>query len=261
MTAAPTSEVPSTAERNSEAPAWRRRKIDSSTTMELSTSMPMPRVSPPSDMMLSEMSILYMAMNVAMTEIGIDVAMISVLRRSRRKNSSTMMASTPPISAALRTSSTACWMKWDWSNSTVSSTPGGSLPSCHSARRPRRALATVTVFASPSLYKEISTDSRPFTRVISSRSLLPQVTSATSPRRTRPLASRRRIRFAISSTSSNSFTVRIRNWLSRPRRAPPGRLTLLTPTTCCTWSSVRPRAARRLWSKSIWISSSRPPLI
>jgi len=89
--------------------------------MELSTSMPMPSVSPPSDMMFSEMSSRYMTRNVAMTEIGIEAPTINVLRRSRRKRNRTITASRPPTRAASRTSSTACLMKVDWSNSTVNS--------------------------------------------------------------------------------------------------------------------------------------------
>jgi len=127
--------------------------------------------------------------------------------------------------------------------------------------RSRRRAAVVTVLASPSLKMAISTDSRPFTRVISSRSWAPRRTSATSRRRTGAVPGRLTMRSAISSTESNSLMVRTRNWLSRPRRAPPGRFTLLTPTTARMRSSDRPSAARRSWSMSIWISSSSPPLM
>ncbi len=150
-TAPPTSAVPLMAAAYRDCPICFLRKIDSSTTIELSTSMPMPRVNPPSDMMFSEMSSLYMATKVATTEMGMLVAMIRVLRRSRRNSSSTTMASSPPISAALRTSLTACSMKWDWSNSTVRLVPGGSLPSCQASMRSCRRRATVTELASPSL--------------------------------------------------------------------------------------------------------------
>ena len=112
-TAAPTSVVPSTAAAVNVSPSLRRRKIDSRTTMELSTSMPIPSVRPPRDMMLSEMSRRYMHMNVAMTDRGIDVAMTTVLRKSRRNANRTRIARTPPMSAAFRTPSMACSMKSD----------------------------------------------------------------------------------------------------------------------------------------------------
>jgi len=113
MTAGPTSTVPSTAAVTSGRPVCLRRNIDSSTTMELSTSMPIPKVSPPSDMMFSEIPIRYISTKVAMTDSGILVAMISVDRRSRKNASRTRIASTPPINAALRTSLTPCSMKCD----------------------------------------------------------------------------------------------------------------------------------------------------
>ena len=135
VTAAPTSLVPSTADRASDIPCLRRRAIDSSTTMELSTSMPMPSVRPPSDIRLSEMSSSYRRMNVASTESGIDSAMMSVERTWRRNRKSTITASRPPISAALRTSSIAFAMNTDWSKRTSRCIPSGSLPFSHSARR------------------------------------------------------------------------------------------------------------------------------
>ena len=51
-TAPRTSEVPRTAAAWISSPSSRQRKIDSSTTIDESTSMPMPSASPPSDMML-----------------------------------------------------------------------------------------------------------------------------------------------------------------------------------------------------------------
>ena len=68
----------------------------SSTTMALSTSMPTPRASPPSVIMFSVKPPKYISAKVAMIEIGMAVAMMAVLRRLRRKNSSTSMANTPP---------------------------------------------------------------------------------------------------------------------------------------------------------------------
>ena len=87
-------------------PWSRRRWIASSTTIELSTSRPMPRVSPPSDMMLSEIPETYIRKNVAITEIGIAMPMINVVFQLRRKKNRTRIASTPPYSAVRSTSET-----------------------------------------------------------------------------------------------------------------------------------------------------------
>ena len=57
----------------------------SSTTMELSTSMPMPSASPPSDMMLSDTPPRNMRKKLATTDMGIASPTTRVLR-SRRMN-------------------------------------------------------------------------------------------------------------------------------------------------------------------------------
>ncbi len=77
--AAAISFVPSTTALARDPPPCFLRKIASRTTIELSTIIPIPRVSPPSDMRLSEIPIRYMTRNVAMIESGIEVAMMSVL--------------------------------------------------------------------------------------------------------------------------------------------------------------------------------------
>ena len=60
--------------RRSPSPSSRFLWMASSTTMELSTSSPIPSVMPPSDMMLSEISKTNIKKNVAMTETGIEIA-------------------------------------------------------------------------------------------------------------------------------------------------------------------------------------------
>ena len=85
VTARPTSPAPCRAASTSSRPESRRRWIDSSTTIELSTSRPMPRVNPPNDMMLSEMSDSIIRKKVAITETGIAMPMINVGLRLRRK--------------------------------------------------------------------------------------------------------------------------------------------------------------------------------
>ena len=83
--------------------------------MELSTSIPTARAMPPSDMMFSEMSLVYISRKVPMTETGIAMPTMVVERESRRKPYNTMIAKMPPTSAAFFTLSTAEEMKRDWS--------------------------------------------------------------------------------------------------------------------------------------------------
>ena len=85
ITAVPTSVAPARAASISPMPWWRLRWIASSTTIELSTSMPTPSERPPSDMMLSETPELYIRKKVATTETGIEMPMIDVVFTLRRK--------------------------------------------------------------------------------------------------------------------------------------------------------------------------------
>ena len=84
VTAVETSRVPICAASTREWPCSRLRTIASSTTTALSTSMPTASASPPSDMMLSDRSDMYISMNVPTTDTGIATLVISVVRASRR---------------------------------------------------------------------------------------------------------------------------------------------------------------------------------
>ena len=94
--ARPTSEVPTRAASTSSSPSSRLRWTASRTTMALSTSKPTPRVRPPSDMMLREMSATYIRKKVATTDTGIETEMMRVFLSERRKRKSTRIASKPP---------------------------------------------------------------------------------------------------------------------------------------------------------------------
>jgi hypothetical protein len=87
----------------------------SSTTIELSTSMPTASAMPPSDMMFNETPFVYISRNVPITETGIAIPTMVVARASRRNPNSTMIAMMPPRNAAFLTSSTADAMNRDWS--------------------------------------------------------------------------------------------------------------------------------------------------
>ena len=84
-TAMPTSCVPRTTAVRRSSPSSRQRKMLSSTTMPLSTNMPTPRASPPSEMMLSETPAMYMGAKVAMIESGMERPMMTVWTTLRRK--------------------------------------------------------------------------------------------------------------------------------------------------------------------------------
>ena len=86
--------------------------------MEESTNIPIPIAKPPSDMMFSVTSRILSGANVTKIEMGILSAMMAVVRRSRRKISSTRMASMPPKYAVLITSEILLSIKMDRSATT-----------------------------------------------------------------------------------------------------------------------------------------------
>ena len=150
VTAMPTSDAPATAACTTPMPASRLRAMFSSTTIESSTTMPVASARPPSDITFKDSPKRSMKKNVVISETGNDSETISVLRAWPRKKKITRIASTPPISASLRTSESASRMNTDWSSSTVSVAPEGRLsPSLSSSSRTARA--TLTVLASPCL--------------------------------------------------------------------------------------------------------------
>jgi len=153
VTAMPTSEAPFMAASKTPRPSSRNRWMDSSTTMELSTSMPMPRARPPRLMMFSDRSNMYMKKKVITTDSGMDSEMIEVLLKSRRNRNRTPTARMPPRRPVSSTSSTAWRMKMDWSNTGVSSrrTPPTLMSGSRSWARCLTASATRMVLASAAL--------------------------------------------------------------------------------------------------------------
>ena len=209
ITGPATSTVPLTAAVRAASPPACRRWIASSTTIESSSSMPTPSASPPRDMMFSESPICCITKKVAITETGMAIATTAVERRSRRKSAITRMASSPPSQAFRTTSEMAPSMNRDWSKSTARARPSGTASSAVSscARMPS---ATWTVFASPSLKMRTSTPSAPPWRRITSWSLKPERTSATSRSRTSLPSVSFTITARMRSRVSSSFRVRTR---------------------------------------------------
>ena len=92
------SRVPAAAALYNSDPLFRYRLMFSSTTMALSTSRPMPRVSPLSDTMLSCMPARYITKKVRKMLTGMAMPMVKGIRGSFRNRKSTIKASTPPMS-------------------------------------------------------------------------------------------------------------------------------------------------------------------
>src|SRR5262245_21087113 len=92
--------------------------IDSSTTIDASTTMPMPSARPPSDMMFSETLNRYIGANVTTIEIGIEIEMISVGRKLRSASQITNIVRIIASQPELLTSDTESRMNVDWSEST-----------------------------------------------------------------------------------------------------------------------------------------------
>ena len=113
MTAGPTSLVPRMTDVRKSSPSSRQRKILSVTTIALSTNIPIPSASPPSDMMFRETLNSFMAPKVAIMEMGIASPTIKVLRKLFRKRNRTITASNPPCRAVFFTSSMEFLMNTD----------------------------------------------------------------------------------------------------------------------------------------------------
>jgi len=72
--------------------------------IELTRSIPIPKASQPNDMMFKEVLVMNMGAKVAITEIGMDSAMMKVGPGLFKKRYKTSTASNPPINPEERTS-------------------------------------------------------------------------------------------------------------------------------------------------------------
>ena len=96
-------------------PSSFRRWIDSSTTTLLSTSIPIPSARPPSESTLMLTSVNSIIRNVTATEMGMESAMVRVLRRFRRNRNNTSAASIAPTMAVDLTLAMESSMNRAWS--------------------------------------------------------------------------------------------------------------------------------------------------
>ena len=149
-TAMLTSRVPTIADSSIPSPRSRALAIDSSTTMESSTTRPVARARPPSDITLRESPNWSMKKKVEMIETGSDRLITNVLQPSRRNRKMIRIDNRPPITASSFTSPMAWRMKVDWSSMLVSSMSAGSC-SRMVLSLTSSASAVDTVLASPSL--------------------------------------------------------------------------------------------------------------
>lgn len=83
----------------------------SSTTVELSTTIPTPIAMPPSDMTFKLTPHMRIGMNVAMMQIGIEIELRTVILMLRRNRKITRTESSAPRAALALTSLTASSMK------------------------------------------------------------------------------------------------------------------------------------------------------
>ena len=149
-TAMLTSRVPAMAASMMPRPRSRALAMLSSTTIESSTTRPVARARPPSDITFKLRPSWPMKKNVAMIDTGSDRPITNVLQPSRRNRKMISTASTPPITASTLTSWIALRMNCDWSSMVVSSTSAGIWFLIWFSRA-WMASAVATVLASPSL--------------------------------------------------------------------------------------------------------------
>ena len=104
ITATVTSPAPRRAARPGGSPRSRRRKIDSSTTTALSTSIPAASISPIRERMLRLPPLKYSSPMAVSTENGIARPTARLASSRRRKANSTIMARTAPMEPAVTSS-------------------------------------------------------------------------------------------------------------------------------------------------------------
>ncbi len=103
-TAPPTSDTPLMAEFTQSSPSSLHLKILSMTTMELSTSIPIPRARPPRDIMFKLTWKIFRGAKAAINESGIEIATITVVEKCCKNKNRMITARTPPKIAVFFTS-------------------------------------------------------------------------------------------------------------------------------------------------------------
>ena len=134
----------------------------STTTIELSTSMPTASTSEKSTIMLSVMPESCTTMKVSSIDSGIAAPTNRALRRPMVKKSTTT-TSTTPVRTLFSRSATMMRMSFDWSARKVASTPGGQAARRRSTSAFRRSVSSMML--EPERFcTDSDTDSRPSMR-------------------------------------------------------------------------------------------------
>ena len=115
VTAVETCSAPARAASATVNPVSRILKIFSRTTMELSTSIPIPKARPPRLIRFKLIPLKCIKMNVATIDIGIEKLIMTVFGRCLRKMKITRIARIDPRIAVERTSCSAARINVDWS--------------------------------------------------------------------------------------------------------------------------------------------------
>ena len=131
------------------SPRFKRRYMDSTTTMALSTNMPAPSAKPPRVTMFRLWSAKFIRKIAAKMDTGTEAATINVAPAERRNTASTTMAKVMPATAATFRSSSASVTRPASSAISWTTTPGKSSSRLASAWR--TSADTPTVLAPASL--------------------------------------------------------------------------------------------------------------
>ena len=160
-----------------------KRKTFSSTTTASSITMPTASVSASRVIMLSVKPMYCMAPKVAISELGMAIAEISVGRKRRRKMKTMKAAKIEPAIRCSFTASTAATMNFDWSRTISAFQPAGSCAFSSSNRS--LISSTTAIELVPDCLRICSTTAGlPSTLAIDSASSTPSSMRATSPTRT-----------------------------------------------------------------------------
>ena len=205
----------------------------SSTTMASSTSRPTERDNASRVSELSVKPAALMKAKVPMTEVGMAMAAIRVMRRLRRKTAMITTARMPPSRRSNIESSTEALMNVDSSAITSTSTPGGARRRIFgSAAMTFAAISTVLV---PDCLRITTVSAfRPLTVAREVSSAMPSTTVATSERRTTaPMKFMTITARSSSSDATEPLVFRLMSW-SPAGRLPAGISRFCTPSAVAT---------------------------
>ena len=231
----------------------------SSTTTASSMTMPVASTRPSMVTLLRVKSSQRITVKVAMIEVGIATAQMSVARRLEMKSITVRLTSTPASTRWNFTSSIERWMKRDWSRMSWVWMSGGSTD-WMVARRCLTVLMTSTVLVPVCLRTSSVTAGCPSRRAMLRGSTKPSSTVPRSPMVSgRPWALPTMRSRKSSARSTRPIVRRMSSFFPWSTR-PPGISMFCARIAAFTWSIERPYATRRSVSSTILMARSRPPM-